>query len=101
MHEYFDDAKYFYLVLDLCTGDELQSWLSEMGTLDEFTAAKLFRQMVQAVAHCIGRGFVNRDLTPKSFMFLSADPGSPLLLVDLGLSRAIQSGLSPFADYGS
>ncbi len=96
LHEYFDDAKYFYLVHDLCTGGELLDKISELGTLSEGIAAKIFKQMAEAIGYCTSQGFYHRDLTPRSFMFLSNEDDSPLVLVDLGLSRLIKGRISFF-----
>ena len=94
MHEYFDGPKHFYLVTDLCMGGELLDKITEAGNLTEVTAANIFKQMVQAVGYCNSKGLYHRDLTPRSFMFLNNEPASPLILVDLGLSRLIKDGIS-------
>jgi len=61
-----------------------------MGTLVEQDAARIFRQMVESVVYCNKRGFYHRDLTARSFMFLARDINSPVILVELGLSRMIK-----------
>lgn len=78
--------------MDLCTGGELIDRISEYGNLSEEIAASIFKQMVESVNYCNSLEVYHRDLTPRSFMFLRNEPNTPLILVDLGISRLVNSG---------
>jgi len=77
--------------MDLCTGGELLDRISEYGSLSEDIAANIFKQMVESVSYCNAVGVCHRDLTPKSFMFLRNDKDSPLILIDLGISKLVNN----------
>lgn len=55
-------------------------------------AAKLFRQILQALNYCHTDNIVHRDLKPENFLFVSKDPNSELKIIDFGLSKMLEGG---------
>ena len=55
-------------------------------------AAKLFKQILQALNYCHGENIVHRDLKPENFLFVSKDPNSELKIIDFGLSKMLEGG---------
>jgi len=91
--EVFEDQKYLHLIMELCTGGELfdriiEKTNSEEGHFSEQDAAKLIRDICDAIAYCHDRKqIVHRDLKPENFLFLTSEDNSPIKIIDFGLSR--------------
>lgn len=89
----FEDQKYLHLITELCTGGELFDRIisktnSDEGHFNEHDAAKLVRDICDAIAYCHDvKGIVHRDLKPENFLFLTKEDASPIKIIDFGLSR--------------
>ena len=85
LFEVIEDDKYFNLFQELCTGGEL---LKKMQTtqLKEKEIAKIFNQIMSAVAYCHEKGIVHRDLKLENILFASEEPDSPIKIIDFGFS---------------
>ena len=55
-------------------------------------AAKIFRQILQALNYCHQLNIVHRDLKPENFLFVSPDEDSDLKIIDFGLSKILDGG---------
>jgi len=55
-------------------------------------AARLFRQILQALNYCHSEDVVHRDLKPENFLFVSDDANSDLKIIDFGLSKMLEGG---------
>lgn len=88
LHGHFEDADHVYLVLELCEGGNLYRLLKLHGPLREREAAKLIKQLLQALLYMHGRGVRNAatnatptyDVSPAetvSFLWFSPAGGSP------------------------
>ena len=69
LHDFFWDENNFYLVMDLCAGGELHTFICRNGRIDEPTAALIFRQFAAGVAYCHSFGVAHRDLKPENILF--------------------------------
>jgi calcium-dependent protein kinase len=89
----FEDQKYLHLITELCTGGELFDRIiaktnSAEGHFSERDAAKLIRDILDAIAYCHDvKQIVHRDLKPENFLFLTPADDSPIKIIDFGLSR--------------
>ena len=90
MYEWFEDKANIYIIMDLCEGGELFDKISSVGHFDEQVAAKLFRNMMNAVNYCCDRKICHKDLKPENFMFHNKDDISSVKLIDFGLSQIFE-----------
>ena len=51
-HEFFEDKKYVHLVTDLYDGGCLEEHIEQAGCFSEKEAAKIFKQLLEALHHC-------------------------------------------------
>jgi len=86
--EWFDDEDHYYLVMELCSGPNLWTYIVDTvdssGSLTEKEISVILRQCLKAVLCCHAHGFVHRDLSPKNFMFTGSD--RTIKLIDFGLA---------------
>ena len=100
LFDVIEDSKYFYLIMELCTGGELLSRMSN-NRYKEKTAAKLMEQIVSAVVYCHEKGICHRDLKPQNILFYNEDENSPIKIVDFGISKIYNPSLSSLKEeYG-
>ena len=89
--DYFEDPKYVYLVLELCTGGELFDRIISNKYYNEEDARVIFRQIMTALHYCHISGVVHRDLKPENFIMISQKDPFTLKIIDFGLSRTFNS----------
>mmetsp|Transcript_8922 Transcript_8922/g.12967 ORF Transcript_8922/g.12967 Transcript_8922/m.12967 type:complete len:533 (-) Transcript_8922:701-2299(-) len=93
LKDVFEDQKYLHLITEVCSGGELfdriiEKTNSEEGHFSEHDAAKLIRDICDAIAYCHDvKQIVHRDLKPENFLFLTNADDSPIKIIDFGLSR--------------
>jgi len=95
LYETFEDARYVYLVLELCTGGELFDRVVSDGKFTEYAAANTVQQMLRAINYMHQNYIMHRDLKPENWLLASADVETAkmdLKLIDFGLSKRFVSG---------
>ena len=85
LFEVIEDDKYFNLFQELCTGGELSKKI-QTTQLKEKEIAKIFNEIMSAVAYCHEKGIVHRDLKLENILFASESPDSPVKIIDFGFS---------------
>lgn len=69
MYNYFEDAHYVYLVLEMCHNRELCRYLKTTGKrLSEDEVRRLFRQAVQGLLYLHSHNILHRDLTLSNLL---------------------------------
>ena len=96
-HDVFEDAKYIHLVTELCTGGELYDRVVEKTQSDEhhfseYDAARILRNILDAIAYCHDHDVVHRDLKAENFLLLDKSDDAPVKIIDFGLSRYCPNG---------
>lgn len=86
LYDYFEDKKFVYLVLELCSGGELFDRIIANKYYNEDEARIIFRQMIRAIYYCHLNGVCHRDLKPENFIMVSKNDPYTLKLIDFGLS---------------
>lgn len=76
----------------MCTGGELFDRIIKEEFFTEQVAAKVFKQILQALNYCHSMNIVHRDLKPENFLFVSPDANADLKIIDFGLSKIMEGG---------
>ena len=68
----YEDETHVYVLTEICQGGELFDVLCERGEkgMDEWEAAPLIAQLLEALAYLHGRGICHRDVKPENCLFL-------------------------------
>lgn len=88
----YEDAHHVFIVTELCTGGELferiiEKTKSSEGHYSEEDAAKIIRQVLEAIYYCHEMQICHRDLKPENFLFQTSDPNALVKIIDFGLAR--------------
>lgn len=94
LNEIFEDQKALHLVLELCTGGDLQGRLAKAVKFTEQQAACTVQQIIRAVFYLHNNQIVHRDLKAANCLLASAEPiGKTRVKVsDFGLSCRVERG---------
>lgn len=92
IHEYFEDAKYCYLVLEYCNGGDLMQYILTHEPFAEEVAIEIVRQLLNALwtmQHTTPK-IIHRNLQPDNIMMHQEENG-PLLvkIFDFGSGKEL------------
>lgn len=90
LHYAFQTASHLVLVLHLCTGGNLQRYITEHRRLQEPLARLYCAEVLLALGHLHERSIVFRDLKPENVVL---DGQGHCMLTDFGLSKEGVSGI--------
>ncbi|XP_071397506.1 cGMP-dependent protein kinase 2 [Centroberyx affinis] len=85
----FRDAKFVYMLLEVCLGGELWSVLRDMSFFDEPTARFCTGCVLEAFDYLHTRGIVYRDLKPENLLL---DADGYVKMADFGFAKKIGLG---------
>ncbi|CAE7625893.1 CPK2 [Symbiodinium microadriaticum] len=101
LYEVFQDAKRFYLVMEICSGGELFERIvaeSEKHdgarAFDERGAATYMQQILGAMSYLHKNNFVHRDIKPENFLMQNTDANAEIKVIDFGLAKHFVPGSS-------
>ncbi|XP_065869905.1 serine/threonine-protein kinase PEPKR2-like [Euphorbia lathyris] len=85
----YEDAKFYYLVMELCSGGQLLHQMAREGQYSEHRAANIIRELILLIKYCQEMGVVHRDIKPENILLTAS---GKLKLADFGLSVRIKNG---------
>jgi calcium-dependent protein kinase len=77
VYEFFSDRKYYYIVEDLCTGQNLLELMAERVQLTEIQVAAIMKQVFSALEYLHANQITHRDIRLRNVMVLIGDGGVP------------------------
>jgi calcium-dependent protein kinase len=88
----YEDSQQIHIVTELCTGGELYDRVvekaeSEEKHFEERDAARIIRDILDAIAYCHDHHIVHRDLKPENFLLKDESEDADVKIIDFGLSR--------------
>jgi serine/threonine protein kinase len=90
VHEAINTGENFFLVLELCQGGDLLSYLVSRGQLQFSEIQRLFFQIVRALYFMHESGVAHRDIKPENILL---DHNYVVKLADFGFSRHTEGNL--------
>ncbi len=95
LYEIFEDKRYLYLIMEECSGGELFARLAKNAKNNkmytEKDAAKMMKQILEAMNYLHYHGVCHRDLKPENILLSSVEENSQLKLIDFGLSKIVKA----------
>jgi calcium-dependent protein kinase len=94
IYDVYQDAKMYYIVLELCKGGELFDRIIQATHFGEHTVAFLAKQMIAALVYMHASCMAHRDLKPENYLLAQDLPveDTHLKLIDFGMSRRFVKG---------
>eukprot|EP00929_Paragymnodinium_shiwhaense_P046886 TRINITY_DN23838_c0_g1_i1.p1 TRINITY_DN23838_c0_g1~~TRINITY_DN23838_c0_g1_i1.p1 ORF type:complete len:1778 (-),score=399.41 TRINITY_DN23838_c0_g1_i1:81-5414(-) len=89
------------LVMELCTGKELFERLAESQWYSEFDAARVAKQMLDAVAYLHSQNVCHRDLKLENWLYENPSHTARLKLCDFGFGQIVEPSVQLTATLGS
>jgi len=100
LHETFEDAKYIYIIMELCTGGELFERIMKEGQsfqgFSEAAVVKMMRQIAGAIYYMHLQRVAHRDLKPENFLLVREVENleeAHLKVIDFGFSTRFEPGV--------
>merc|ERR1712216_332278 len=93
LYETFQDAKYTYLVMEVCSGGELLDTVmrrSQDGRFTEHQAATYLEQILAATIYMHSRNIVHRDIKSDNFLLTDSSERAEIKLIDFGLAKVCE-----------
>ena len=92
LYEYFQDAKNYYLICEICSGGELFDKIVSQGNFSELQAANYMKDILSVISYCHTHKVVHRDLKPENFLLDCKLDSAHLKAIDFGASKFFTRG---------
>ncbi|XP_061554322.1 cGMP-dependent protein kinase 1-like isoform X3 [Phycodurus eques] len=89
LYRTFRDAKYLYMLLEVCLGGELWTLLRDRGSFDDGTTRFYTACVIEALAELHSKGIIYRDLKPENIIL---DHRGYAKMVDFGFAKKVGLG---------
>lgn len=86
LREIIFEEELIFLIMEYCSGGELYHLITERGKLDEWSAIRLFNQIVDGLSYVHARDIAHRDLKPENILL---DQEGTIKLSDFGLCHHV------------
>lgn len=91
LYDIYMDKVFVYLILEECLGGELFKQLikraHDQRMFSEKEAARIFKEIIEAVNYLHAFKIIHRDIKAENIMFATYEEDSPLKIIDFGLSK--------------
>lgn len=88
LYEFYESPKKAYMVMELLQGGELFDTIVAKGSFSEAEAAKVMRDLIDAVEYLHSQGIVHRDLKPENIIYDGVNPEeAKVKITDFGLAK--------------
>jgi len=92
LHEVYETATEFVLMLEMAEGGELQRVLDEDDSLPEHHCRCIVRQIVEGVQFLHRSNIAHLDIKPQNILLTNPYPSGDVKLCDFGISRILTKG---------
>ena len=90
MFEVFESKENFYLVMELCLGGDLFSYMRRRANcISEERAREIIYDILKAVSYLHEYGIAHRDLKPENILITSNKDNAELKIADFGLGKIL------------
>lgn len=84
-----EDGKVHYIVMEYVDGQNLKEIIQKEGSLEEYTALDITKQIANALGAAHRNGIIHRDIKPHNIL-ISKD-GRQVKVADFGIAKAVSS----------
>ncbi|MGL4913785.1 MAG: Stk1 family PASTA domain-containing Ser/Thr kinase [Romboutsia sp.] len=84
-----EDGRVHYIVMEFIDGQNLKEIIKNEGTLDEYTALDITKQIAMALSGAHKKGIVHRDIKPHNILI--SNEGRIVKVADFGIAKAVSN----------
>ena len=84
-----EDGKVHYIVMEFIDGQNLKDIIKNEGTLDEYTALDITKQIAKALSAAHKKGIIHRDIKPHNILISNED--RIVKVADFGIAKAVSN----------
>ncbi|RDY28676.1 Stk1 family PASTA domain-containing Ser/Thr kinase [Romboutsia weinsteinii] len=84
-----EDGKVHYIVMEFVDGQNLKEIIKDEGTLDEYTALDITKQIAMALSAAHKKGIIHRDIKPHNILI--SKEGRVVKVADFGIAKAVSN----------
>ncbi|KPI48100.1 Stk1 family PASTA domain-containing Ser/Thr kinase [Clostridioides difficile] len=84
-----EDGKVHYIVMEFVDGKNLKEIIQDEGTLDEYTALDITKQIAMALSAAHKKGIIHRDIKPHNILI--SNEGRVVKVADFGIAKAVSN----------
>ena len=89
LYDVYEDRHKLHLVMEFLPGGELFARICEKESFSEREAAKILKQILEALEHMHDKNILHLDLKPDNILFVNDSDESPIKLIDFGMARVV------------
>ena len=91
--EAFEDEDSIYIVLEFCSGGDLQMFMNNRGfePLDEARAKDLVFKIAQGLKYLHDRNIIHRDIKPENILMRDVGSNTMPIITDFGFSKILKN----------
>lgn len=89
--ETYQDFKYFYIVMEYCSGGELLDRLIDKGRLHEYETRTIMYKLFSGLNYIHKKKIAHRDLKPENVLFSDNTHEAEIKIIDFGLSNMLRT----------
>jgi serine/threonine-protein kinase ULK/ATG1 len=87
LYDSFENSKYIFLVLELCRGGDLSTFIKRSKRLDENIAQSFLKQLSSGLYFLSESSIIHRDLKPANVLLSEPSEYAILKLADFGFAK--------------
>jgi calcium/calmodulin-dependent protein kinase I len=84
--DFFEEDKFFYVVLEFLPGGELFNRIVKKEFYNEKEARDVIRLVCEGIKYCHDRGIAHRDLKPENLLLTSEEDDATVKIADFGFA---------------
>ncbi len=84
-----EEKRVHYIVMEYVEGKNLKEIIKDEGTLDEYTALEITKQIAMALSAAHKKGIVHRDIKPHNILISNEDRN--VKVTDFGIAKAVSN----------
>ena len=89
LYDVYEDRHKLHLIMEYLPGGELFARICEKESFSEREAARILKQILEALDHMHDKNILHLDLKPDNILFADKSDDAPIKLTDFGMARVV------------
>ena len=89
IYEYFNDGKFFYIILEYVKGKNIYQFISEKEYIHESIVVNIFKQIISVITYLHQNGIIYCNINPDNIIIINDN--HDIKFIDFSLSKKLQN----------